>query len=122
MAMGMITLNAVYFPLATMILTVFSILLVIVEPFKPYMAHCAILNMTSMLLLAMLYAGFTGVIVGDVKAASPYLIKFLYAFSAFIGTSPLLYISLLTILWMYRQKKFGVELFIWRQGYHTLES
>ena len=91
--------------------------------FKSNMNNFAITNTISIFLSALFYASLTGIILGETNTASPHLIKFLYSFSALIGALPLLYISLLTILWFYQHKKFGMKVIrcLWRQGYTTLE-
>ena len=125
MLIGVLTLNAAFFPLATIVITLLLMLLVLFEPFKPNLNHTSIINTISILFLALFYGSLTGIIEGDAKASSLFIPKIMYGLTVIVTILPLFYMSVLSLLWMYTHKRFGIELFrrfcIWRQGYRALE-
>ncbi len=122
---GVFTLNGVFFPLATILLTLVLIFVVQLEPLKTNMNHASIVNIVSLLFLALFYASLTGIMVCDSKASTAYILKIMYGFVVFITVSPLVYISVLSLFWINRHKRFGLEflrrLRYSRQGYQALE-
>ena len=122
---GSFTLTAAFFPLATLILVLLCLILIVIQPFKDSMHHIASINSFFILLLACLYANLTGIIVSDASTYSKYISKMMYGLAVIITVIPLLYVSVLSLLWMYKHRRFGIDwlkhLHVWKQGYQILE-
>ena len=113
------TESAMYFPTASMILVMVSLLFVIFQTFKENMSHFTIMNtFFLLLLLALSYTCF----VGFGRALKPLsILLFLILLSFFF---PLVYISAIVLHWMYSQRKFGTDVIAklraWRNGYDVV--
>ena len=112
------TFDPVYYPLATMVSVIAAILFVTVQPFKQHVNH---FTCTFLFLLAM----FCICVVGDIM--SPHLgitqLPFL-AMTVVVGILPLLYISSLSLHWIYSHQTIGTKILrrlqAWRHGYELL--
>ena len=108
--------GALYFPVGSIILTLFALLLVIVQPFKAKFSHYSSINATYALFIALFYAAMTEI------ALSNHAWIFL-TISFTIVLLPLLYVSLITLKWIIRHRKFGFEVFRrWQATRHGYEQ
>ena len=110
------------FPISAVIVTIFVLLLVIVQPFKAKFYYYSTANSIFMLFLALCHASITGILVASTKY---YHFSWLfYVVSMSLGILPLLYVSLITLKWIIRHRKFGLDVFRrWqatRNGYEQL--
>ena len=116
---GAYTESAIYFPTATMILVLVTLLYVTVQPFKNNTSHFTTINALFVLLLALL---FTCYIIGTETSATerqPLIPLFLVV--AITVVLPLLYISAIILHWMYSQRKFGTDVMAkLRNGYDVI--
>ena len=124
---GAYTESAIYFPTATIVLVLVSLLFITVQPFKNNTSHFTTINALFVLLLALL---FTCYIVGTETTAtvSPSewqpLIPLFFVVAITTVVLPLLYISVIVLHWMYSQRKFGTDVIAklraWRNGYDVI--
>ena len=110
------------FPISAIIVTIFVLLLVVVQPFKAKVYYYSTSNSIFMLFLALCHASITGILVASTKY---YDFSWLfYVVSLSLGLLPLLYVSLITLKWIIHHRKFGFEVFRrWqatRNGYEQL--
>ena len=116
---GLVTLTSLFFPLASMVLVIFIILLVSINPFKE--RRYTVTNAVFLLLLALSFVCMAGFRQDKHMMAMVFLICSI-AMAEFV---PLLYVSALTLHWMYRHRKFGLRLIrrlhASRHGYEPLE-
>ena len=96
--------GASYFPVASIILTLFALLLVIVQPFKAKFSHYSSINAIYTLFVALFYAAIT-----EIALSNHAWIFLTITFT--IALLPLLYASLITLKWIIRHRKFGFEVF-----------
>ena len=118
---GILTFNSIYFPLATMVLTIVVILLVKFQPFKQSMSHLTHITImfTSFLALSHIAAlgfSFAG---ENLSHNVPYIgVLFISLFF------PLLYVSGLILHWLCSNRAFGVNIVrrlrARRRGYESL--
>ena len=119
---GMLTLNVMFFPLFSMLLTIVAILFIAIQPYKSSLAHYSNINAMLLLLLAIWYVCLCGREMALLKLQTlgvPFLIV-----GMLTAVITLLYMSTIIIKWIYSQRKFGV-VFIWRllamrRGYDIL--
>ena len=111
-----------FFPIGSIILAIFALLLIVVQPFKAKFSHYSTINAIYMILLSLVYVAITGI-----ELASTKFQNFKWIFYAIFGTTgilPLLYVSLITLKWIVNHRKFGLEVFKrWqatRHGYERL--
>ena len=118
---GMISFDAMYFPLSSMLLVMFVILLVNVEPFKE--SSYTNTHVIFMLHLALSYILTTAF--GEARAMGQTMMLPIKVVASVGIVLPLLYISAIILHWMYRRRKFGMELFgticARRRRYEVLE-
>ena len=111
-----------YFPIGSIILTLFGFSLVILQPFKAKFSHFSTINAIYMLFLALFYSSMTGVELSSTKYFN--FTQVFYSISLISGILPLLYVSLITLKWIIRHRKFGFEVFrrlqATRHGYEQL--
>ena len=123
MCIGAFTLNSNFFAVAAISLVLLALLFIIVEPFKRNVSHFTDINVIFILLLALWYVSLAGIKEAD--ARRPEMLNLFFTIGALTGIFPLLYISTITIIWIYRNGKFGLKIFqrlqAWRLGYDLLE-
>ena len=110
-----------YFPIGSIVLTLFALSLIVVQPFKTKFSHYSTINAIYLLFLALWYAAMTGTYFSSTKYSSAYQWIYLAISIAFL---PLLYVSLVTLKWIIHHRKFGLEVFrrllAARHGYEKL--
>ena len=116
MAVGGYTLNAMFYPLMCILITVVIILMVNIQPFKD---SYATINTAFITLLGLCYVAILGVLLANNREAYVF-----YAIAVLIAFLPLLYVSGLIVHWLYIRRNFGTDLVkrihTWRQGYELL--
>ena len=112
--------GTIFFAFGSIILTLFGLFLLVVQPFKSNVHHYSSINAMFLLFLALFYAA----IIGRSKSLSDTLIEvksFFFIIILFLACLPLIYISILILRWIISQRKFGLEVLQrWRarrQGY-----
>jgi uncharacterized membrane protein len=122
LAMILAALDAMFFPIASMLFVLGALLIVVVQPFKANVHHLAHITTMFLLLLALWCVSVTGVAYAHRKRED-FFIPLMW-FGAVTGTLPLLYISSLILHWIYRHKKFGLQMIetiaAWKRGYGML--
>ncbi len=108
--------------LSTLTLTLHSTLVVMVQPFKPALAHFTLINVV-FLQFMVLQLVLNVVMVLAATLSDPYL-HVLYTFMAILACIPLLYATISISHWVYKHRKFSWEvrrrLGAWRRGYARL--
>jgi hypothetical protein len=111
-----------FFPLAAIVLSLVSLLLVLVQPFKNEFCHYSNITATYILFLALFYTSMTGVEFATTKRQD--MMEFFYIISLLFACLPLIYVFLITFQWILARRKFGMVVFrTWqarRQGYMLL--
>ena len=119
---SIVATGSAYFPISTISLTIYILLLVVVQPFKAKFSHYSIITAIYMLLLALVFASMSGNELASIRYY-PFLWLY-YVITLISGILPLLYVSLITLKWIIRHRKFGFEVFRrWqatRHGYELL--
>lgn len=114
--------GSAYFPLASIILTILSASIVLVQPFKSELSHYSNITATYVLFLALFYVSMTGVELSTTKMQD--MTWFFYIISLLLACFPLMYVTAITLQWIISHRKFGLVLFQrWqarRQGYELL--
>ena len=120
---GGFTYTSTYFVLISVVLILFIILLVIVEPFKANLSHYTTINAIFFLILASWYVSVAGINVANVHQYDA--IIYFYYMCILFAFLPVLYASVFVLYWIFNHRKFGFELvnklFIVRQGYRALK-
>ena len=121
MLIGILTFNSVYFPLATMVLTIVVILLVKFQPFKQSMSHLTHITIMFTTFLALSHIAALGVtFAGENLSHNVPYIGVLFVSLFF----PLLYISGLILHWLCSNRALGVNIVrrlrARRRGYESL--
>lgn len=99
-----LTLNSLYFAIGSLILTILALLIVIVQPFKSKVKHYTDINAMFVFYIALMYFSILGIEVTDTKN-SP-LSWVCYVFGTIFGLLPLVYMAVITLMWMYRHRTF----------------
>ena len=111
-----------FFPIGSMILILMAFSLVAIQPFKAKFSHYSTINTIYIVLLALVCASMTGIELAGSKYYD--CTRLFQAISYISGILPLLYVSLITLKWIIRHRKFGFEVFRrWqarRHGYELL--
>ena len=103
------TFSSLYFVISSVILVIFIILLVNVEPFKANLRHYSVINTTYFLYLALSYVSVLGIDIASFHMHDTVLFFFYVLFIIF-GVLPLLYVSVVILYWVFSHRKFGFEL------------
>ena len=110
-----------YFPIGSIIIALFALSLIVVQPYKAKFSHYSTINAIYMLLIALFYGAITGI-----QLASTEVQKFAWMFYVvFLATGilPLLCVSLITLKWIIHHRKFGLEVFRrWQATRHGYEQ
>ena len=111
-----------YFPIGCIAFTLLALMIYLTNPFKAKVGHYTDLNTMHVLFFAIFYSSLIGTQLISVGVFS-YIV--LANLSSFLVCLPLLYVSIITLQWMVRHRKFGLEVFrrwqVARQGYHHLQ-
>ena len=101
--------------------TLLALLIYLTSPFKARVGHYTDIHTMYILLLTIFYSSVIGI---QFISIGFFAFAFLYL-SSFLACLPLLYVSIITLQWMVRHRKFGFEVFrrwqVGRQGYHHLQ-
>ena len=120
---GGYTLSSMYYPLATVVLVLFAVLFLLVQPFKQSKSHLTYVNIIFILLLAQWYAGLIGVL--QTTSRDPELLQLYSVVACIAWILPFLFTSAAILHWICSHRKFGLELIrklqLQRDGYSTLE-
>ena len=112
--------DASYFPVGCIIFTLSALLVYIVRPFKVSI-YTDIL--TAYILLILIF--FSSLIGTQFTSVGVFSFMVFFGLSAFFACLPLLYVSIITLQWMVRHRRFGLEVFrrwqVGRQGYYHLQ-
>ena len=115
---GMATFNAMFFPLASMVIAFAVIVFINAEPFKE--SHCTTNIVGFLLLLALSYT-----VIISYNYATYKVMVLVTCILGLIAVLPLLYISAIILSWMYGHRKFGLKLlgrlYAWTHGYELLQ-
>ena len=111
-----------YFPSASIVLILTTILLVFLQPFKSkFQQHTNIIAMY-LIFISLLYVSISGAEIAVTKRHT--MLEFFKVAGALIGSLPLLYVCTITFQWIIAHRKFGIVLFQrWqarRHGYEML--
>ena len=117
---GLFTMNSMYYPLTTLLLIFSAITIVVAEPFKE--SHHTDSYTIFLLNLALTHVFIIGL--NEAGQNSNNSIVLFLCVGVLAGVLPLLYISAISLHWMYRHMRFGTRLIgrfrAWRNGYETL--
>ena len=119
MVAAIVTPTSVYFIISSMLLVLFVILLINIQPFKSNLSHYSNINAAFFLLLISWYISVIGLdmaIFMKHDAILPF-----YILCLIFGVLPALYGFSIILYWIFSQRKFGFELIrrvcAFRQGY-----
>ena len=101
--------GSMFFPIASIALALFALLLIVIQPFKAKFSHFSTINAIYMLLLALVYASMSGYELASTRYHQ--FIWLFYIITLISGILPLLYVSLITLKWIIHHRKFGFEVF-----------
>ena len=110
-----------YLPIGCIALTLVALLVYLVNPFKARVSHYTDINTKYVILLTMFYLSLMGTQFTSISI----FVSVLIFVSQFLACLPLLYVFIITLQWMVRHRRFGLEVFrrwhVGRQGYHHLQ-
>ena len=119
-----ITQTSAYFFISAIVLLLFALLIINIQPFKRPMAHYSKINATFFTLLAINYITLCGLDTASIKIE-----QFVTVFSILImitGIIPLLYALMIIAYWAFSQRRFRFRLANkirgWRRGYSSMEE
>ena len=102
-----LTLSTMFFVYAVIMLVSAIILLVNFNPYKELVKHYTVIDAFFMICLSILYISFLGVNVVDIQTC-----KSLIAISLLAITVPVIYISVVTLHWIYTRRKWSKQLLL----------
>ena len=105
-----LTLSAMYFVYTVLVLVSMIILLLNFNPYKEAVEHYSRIDAFFMIFLSILYISLLGINVVDIQAHS-YKVSFL-AMSTLATIVPVIYISVITLHWIYSRRRWGKELLL----------
>ena len=105
-----LTISVMYFVYAVIMLVSMIILLINFDPYKEAVKHYTVIDAFFMILLSTLYVSFLGVNVVDIQARK-FKMSFLLL-SMFAATVPVIYISVVTLHWIYSRRRWGKQLLL----------
>ncbi len=97
-----ITLNAVYFPYVTIIITVFAIVTINVDPFKSSLKHLSSSMLVFILLTASFYVSAIGAVMAEEKGDT-FTSYMFFLLAVAMSSLPLIYVAIIAIHWISRQ-------------------
>ena len=124
MLLGGYTLNASYFSMASIVITIFIVLMVNIQPFRDNSSsNNGVIVPIFLCLSALWNIGIVGLIQDDDYHPTVFHSAFAVILLT-IALLPLLYASAIVVHWMYKHKNFGSDmvrrLYGWKQGYQPL--
>ncbi len=96
-----ITLNAVYFPYGTIIITVFAIVTINIDPFKSSLKHLSSSMLVFILLTASFYVSAIGAVMAEEKGDT-FTSYMFYLLTVAMSSLPLIYVVIIAIHWINR--------------------
>ena len=106
---GAFNINTTFLPLASMVMVSVAILFITVQPFKQNVSHYTYTMAILYLLLAVWYMSALGIVISKVKGSPIPMLPTIFL----AGVAPPLYMSLTTVRWMLRHRRFAREV-VWR--------
>ena len=103
-----LTLSSMYFVYAIIIIVLATILLLNFHPYKECVSHYTVIDALFLILLSILYTSFLGVNVAELQGRK-YKFPFL-VLSVLTTIIPVIYISAITLHWIYSRKKWSKQL------------
>ena len=100
-----LTLNAMYFIYALLLIVVVLILLVNFQPHKSSVSHYTTIDITFLILLSLHYTSIIGVNITALKGQQYLYLIFILAFLS--GFIPIIYLIFITLQWMYLRRKWS---------------
>ena len=100
-----LTLNAIYFIYALLLIVVVLILLVNFQPHKSLVSHYTTIDITFLILLSLHYTSIIGVNITALKGQQYLYLIFILAFLS--GFIPIIYLIFITLQWMYLRRKWS---------------
>ncbi len=123
MLIGALTFTMSYFAFGAMILTILTILILIVQPFKEDKSHYSIINAIFIIILALIYSISCGYDRATFKY--PMMEPFFIFLGMGVTTTPLLYMTVIVLHWAWGQRKSVSKMIrkvcALRNGYELLE-
>ena len=114
--------GGMYFPSASIVLVLATILLVLLQPFKSEFQHYSYIITKYITFIALFYVAMSGVEFAATKRHD--MLLFIYFVAIVSACLPLLYVCTITFQWIIAHRKFGIVLFQrWqarRHGYEML--
>ena len=100
-----LTLNAIYFIYALLLIVVVLILFVNFQPHKSLVSHYTTIDITFLILLSLHYTSIIGVNITALKGQQYLYLIFILAFLS--GFIPIIYLIFITLQWMYLRRKWS---------------
>ena len=117
---GIITPTSMYFVISSVLIVLFVILLITIQPFKANLSHYSNINAVFFLLLTSWYISVIGLDMATYKRLDATIWPF-YVLCFIFGVLPVLFGSAIILYWIFSQRKFGFELIrrvrAFRHGY-----
>ena len=117
---GAYTLGVLFYTYSTIIVVTTCILLISIQPFKKPLRLHSYINAMFLLLLAL----WNTTAVANVQLHQTKITIVYHVLLGMLGTIPVFYITGLILVWMYRNRRFGLEflqrLQCFRRGYEVL--
>jgi len=116
-----VTPTYLYFVLSAIYILVFSLIMLLLQPFKTEYAHYLSVNMFFTTLLSLVYISLAGLKIATVKSQKH--VKACYYLAAFFTMFSLIYVSAYAVYWLYSRKrsnlgwKFYKSIYVWKKGY-----
>ena len=120
-----VILNIMYYPIALFVITIYTSVQVMMQPFKENTGNLSEVSTAFMLLLALWHASLLAWDMSTRKVTMKSIQLLCIGFSALVNAVLLLFLCFLILHWMYNHRKFGAKLIkqfhAWRNGYELLE-
>ena len=113
-----------YFVLSAIYILVFSLIMLLLQPFKTEYAHHLSVNLLFTTLLSLVYISLAGLKIATVKSKRH--VKSCYYLAALFTSSSMLYVAAYAVYWLYSRKRFNLKwrhdrsIFVWQKGYGTV--
>ena len=118
------TLGSMYFPIAVMVILLIVILICNLQPHKTTLSHYDKIDVTFYCLLCLFYVAISASNISSIKQR--FYVKGCYTVVLLLGIFPLLYMSCLSIYWVFSRRRWGKtfidHLRAWRRGYDLLHD
>ena len=114
------TIGDMYFTLASIVLILTSILLLLLQPFKPELRHHSNIMAMHIIFIALFYVSISGMTLAVLNRHE--IFEFFELTSVLLVGPPLLYVCTITFQWIFAHRKFGIVLFQrWKARRHGYE-